>query len=530
MRGGASSPCPCVPFPPRAAAAHALTLPHPPPSAITQVVYNLLDQMVAVKLNVLHLHASDECRWSVESKLYPNLTASLAGVLGGFYTQEDIKAMVAYAAARGIRVVPEFDIPSHSRGLRPIKGEGVVFCDDGDTQSQVYGDPANSTLGVLKALFAEMAGLFSDEVFHIGADETSADGPCTVESTFQLERTVLNYLEGSLGKTAAGWEEVLFDASAATNKTVVYAWSRHTPQEIIDLGRRAVDSVSSDFYMTSPAAPYPGGWKSFWYDITTGMRPDSVPSLLGGEMSMWTDTYCFSAQCGAYHGGTPVGAPLFPPEMDAPWGKSVGGMMFPRGYVGASSFWNYNASQDSQSPDFVAAVWDLNDRMVTAGALTCPTKCQCDQLTACGAPYVPPTPPTPPAANMSVGVAPCALPLSPLQSFALGAGGVLAATGAGGAGLCVANPAGGSGNPTYPLRLAQAGSADCVAWARGVAGRLVDGASGGCLDLSADGVAGIYECGSGSGFFQENQAWAADAALGAVVTLKDGSCLTAAAA
>ena len=56
------------------------------------VVYNLLDQMVAVKLNVLHLHASDECRWSVESKLYPNLTDSLAGVLGGFYTQGDVTA------------------------------------------------------------------------------------------------------------------------------------------------------------------------------------------------------------------------------------------------------------------------------------------------------------------------------------------------------------------------------------------------------------------------------------------------------
>jgi len=309
------------------------------------VVYNLLDQMVAVKLNVLHLHASDECRWSVESKLYPNLTASLAGVLGGFYTQEDVKAVVAYAAARGIRVVPEFDIPSHSRGLRPIKAEGVLFCDDADTQSQIYADPANSTLGVLKALFAEMAGLFTDEVFHIGADETSADGPCTVESTFQLERTILNYLEGGLGKTAAGWEEVLFDASAATNKTVVYAWSRHTPQQIIDLGRRAVDSVSSDFYMTEPAAPYPGGWKSFWYDITTGVSPASIPSLLGGEMSMWTDTYCYTAQCGAFHGSTPVGAPLFPPEMDVPWGKSVGGMMFPRGYVGASSFWNYSASR-----------------------------------------------------------------------------------------------------------------------------------------------------------------------------------------
>ena len=58
-------------------------------------VANLLDTMLAVKLNVLHLHASDECRWGVESKLFPNLTASLSGVLGGFYTQEDIGLLVA---------------------------------------------------------------------------------------------------------------------------------------------------------------------------------------------------------------------------------------------------------------------------------------------------------------------------------------------------------------------------------------------------------------------------------------------------
>jgi hypothetical protein len=143
---------------------------------------------------------------------------------------------------------------------------------------------------VLTQLFDEMAGLVPDPVFHIGADETSALGPCTTDSTFALERKVLNHLEGSLNKTAAGWEEVLFDAGAATNKTVVYAWSRHTPQEIISAGRRAVDSVSGDFYMTAPAPPYPGGWKNFWYDISTGVDAASLPSLLGGEMSMWTDT------------------------------------------------------------------------------------------------------------------------------------------------------------------------------------------------------------------------------------------------
>jgi hexosaminidase len=174
-------------------------------------ILNTLDTMVAAKLNVLHLHLSDECRFGVESKLYPNLTDALTGVLGGFYTQIDIKVMIEEAGARGIRVVPETDVPGHSRGFRPIKSEGVIFCDPGNTQSQLYGDPANSTLNVVQKVLEEMAGLFEDDVFHIGADETGVVGPCTTESTFELERNILNFLEGpTVNKTVAGWEELLF--------------------------------------------------------------------------------------------------------------------------------------------------------------------------------------------------------------------------------------------------------------------------------------------------------------------------------
>jgi hypothetical protein len=70
-----------------------------------------------------------------------------------------------------------------------------------------------------------------------------------------------------------------------------------------------------------------------------------------------------------------VGAPLFPPERDAEFEKSVGGMMFPRGFVGAAAFWNYNATIDSQSPDFVASLWDLNDRIIDVGGASCPSTC-----------------------------------------------------------------------------------------------------------------------------------------------------------
>ena len=82
-------------------------------------VLNLMDTMLAAKLNVLHLHASDECRFGVESKLYPNLTASLSGAFGGFYTQVDIKALIAEGGSRGIRVVPEFGECPNTHEPRP---------------------------------------------------------------------------------------------------------------------------------------------------------------------------------------------------------------------------------------------------------------------------------------------------------------------------------------------------------------------------------------------------------------------------
>ena len=136
---------------------------------------NLLDTMAATKLNVLHLHASDFCRFGVESKIYPNLTESLTGIHGGFYTQNNIVDLIAYASDRGIRIVPEFDIPGHSRGFMPVESQGLSFCDpSSDSRNQLHG--TNGTFNVLKNVLGEMSKLFTDEVFNIGSDETSAKG------------------------------------------------------------------------------------------------------------------------------------------------------------------------------------------------------------------------------------------------------------------------------------------------------------------------------------------------------------------
>lgn len=320
------------------------------------------------------------------------------------------------------------DIPGHSRGFLPIEcgddddSDCIVFCTAKPDKSQIYGDPDGKTYAVLHKLFAgecdiqhlvagnlfaglitvgglsnaEMAALFDDDVFNIGADETSAKGPCSVNSTFSIERKVVNAITNDFKKTPEGWEELFFDAGAATEATIVNAWARHSPSEITSTGRQAVESASDHFYFTSPGPAGPAGWSKCHYAIDTGVPSDEKKLLLGGEMSMWSDTYCDISQCGASSGALPVGHELFYPKHDAEFGKSIGGMIWPRGYVGAASFWNFDNSTDVTSAAYQASIYKMNDMLAKRGSLVCPSKdssgapCKCDQLTACGKPYLGP--------------------------------------------------------------------------------------------------------------------------------------------
>jgi hexosaminidase len=181
-------------------------------------------------------------------------------------------------------------VPGHSRGFVPIAGPApgqVQFCTSDATQNQLYGDPANQTLNTLESLFSELAPLFPDPIWHIGADETNVVGPCTLQSTFTMERAILSYIS-SLGKTPAGWEEVLFDAGAATNATIVYAWSRHSPGEVTAQGRQVVSSNGSHFYFTEAVPGGPAGWSVCWLDISETVPAQQQSLVLGGESSMWT--------------------------------------------------------------------------------------------------------------------------------------------------------------------------------------------------------------------------------------------------
>ncbi|MFF0202153.1 beta-N-acetylhexosaminidase [Streptomyces sp. NPDC005017] len=164
-------------------------------------VLRYLDLMAAHKLNVLHLHLTDDQGWRVEIRRHPRLTevgswrsrtkfGHRASPLweekphGGFYTQDDIREIVAHAAERHIRVVPEIDVPGHSQAAIAAYPE-LGNTDVVDTASLTVWDdwgispnvlaPTDDTLRFYEGVFTELLDLFPDEFVHIGGDECPKD-------------------------------------------------------------------------------------------------------------------------------------------------------------------------------------------------------------------------------------------------------------------------------------------------------------------------------------------------------------------
>src|SRR6266567_3922027 len=189
-----------------------------------EVLKRNLDGMAAVKMNVLHWHLSDDQGFRVESKRFSKLTGM--GSDGLFYTQAEIRDLIAYAHDRGIRVMPEFDIPGHSRSWvigypELASGPGPYTLEDGDP---ILDPTRDSTYKFLEKFIAEMAKLFPDAYFHIGGDEVDGkqwDANPKIQAFIHAHGMKNNqdlqaYFNQRLQKTLSkhhkimvGWDEIL---------------------------------------------------------------------------------------------------------------------------------------------------------------------------------------------------------------------------------------------------------------------------------------------------------------------------------
>jgi hexosaminidase len=267
-----------------------------------EVIKRQLDGMAAVKLNVLHWHLSEDQGFRVESKRYPLLAGK--GSDGLFYTQAQIKDVVAYARDRGIRVVPEFDMPGHSTAwfvgypsLASAPGPYAI-----ERRFGVF-DPAfdptrEATYRFLDGFVAEMAALFPDRYWHIGGDEVAprqwrnnprirgfmkSKGFANNDALQAYFNRRLSEILTRHGKRMVGWDEIL--NPALPTSTVVQSWRSQA-----SLGEGAKKGFSGilsqgwylDHMLTAEAHylvdPLPEH---------SGLSPEQAALVLGGEACMW---------------------------------------------------------------------------------------------------------------------------------------------------------------------------------------------------------------------------------------------------
>jgi hexosaminidase len=352
-----------------------------------------IDNLAISKMNVLHLHFADWCRYAIESEKFPALNSALTGDQAGHYSVAEMDEMISYANDRGIRVIPEVDLPGHSTWGLPLMDSGDLKYCTADFPPSLLDDEQNVTQGTLKTLIDEINGVFGHqaELIHIGADETSelaAEG-CTIGNIAGLESEIFAHIV-SLGKIPSGWEEVLFKSGGANGfegKAVINAWNAGPrPSDIEAKGFDAIESLSDNFYLNNLPS-----MSTTWADIADGDDVTADRKLLGGEVSMWTDNYCYTLQCGAFgpDQAPPVGAALYPPSMDTEFTSSFNGLVWPKAALVGGSFWNYYDMED----DEIAAVGDMLSELISSrGGDACPSEKQCeggcDYLTRCKEEYI----------------------------------------------------------------------------------------------------------------------------------------------
>jgi len=265
-------------------------------------VLRTLDGMAAVKLNVLHWHLSEDQGFRIESRRFPNLHQ--LGSNGLYYTQQQVRQIVQYATERGIRILPEFDIPGHSTswmvGYPELSSQpGPYKVDFHNGIHNAAMDPTrDSTYEFLDKFFGEMAELFPDEYFHIGGDESNGKdwlaNPAIVQFMHQHNLKDKEALQAYFnhrvqqilakhGKQMVGWDEVLH--ADLSPDVVIQNW--HGTEFLVNAARQGHRVMLSKPYyldhMYSAADMYAAD------PVPTGssLTPEQQQLVVGGEACMW---------------------------------------------------------------------------------------------------------------------------------------------------------------------------------------------------------------------------------------------------
>ena len=312
-------------------------------------VMETIDQLALLKMNTLHLHLVDDQGWRIEIKKYPKLT-EVGGfrvdqedkpwnarptpelgketTYGGFYTQEDIKEIVAYAESRGITVVPEIEMPAHVMSAIAAYPELSCFQKPIMVPSggvwpitEIYCPGKETTFEFLENVLLEVMELFPSRYIHVGGDEATKTNwekcpDCKkriqeegLETVEELQSYFIRRMErflSSKGRTLLGWDEIL-EGGLAPGATVMSWRGVKGGLEASEAGHDVVMTPNShcyfDYYQGDQDAE-PLAWggnlplsKVYQFDpVVEGMSEEQAKHVLGGQANLWTEYVPTKAQ------------------------------------------------------------------------------------------------------------------------------------------------------------------------------------------------------------------------------------------
>ena len=266
------------------------------------VIERNLDAMATVKMNVFHWHLSEDQGFRIESKKYPKLQQMGSG--GLYYTQAQVREVIEYAADRGVRVVPEFDMPGHTSSW--MVGYPELASAPGPYELEMrWGvfdptmDPTREeTYEFLDGFIGEMASLFPDEYFHIGGDENNGkqwkENPQIQEfmrthgyhTTAQLQtyfnQRVLKIIQ-KYGKKMVGWDEIL--TPDLPKETVVQSWRGY--KSLDQSAHEGYNAIWSTAYYLDHMGPAEYHYLSDPLPADTKLTEEKASHIVGGEVCAW---------------------------------------------------------------------------------------------------------------------------------------------------------------------------------------------------------------------------------------------------
>ncbi len=301
-----------------------------------------IDYMALYKLNSLQWHLTEDQGWRIEIKKYPLLTEvgawrkeTVVGNIrgqkkpyqydntpyGGFYTQEDVKEIVAYAKARHITIIPEIDLPGHTTAVLAAyphlacSGSSFEVATSWGVKKDVV-CPTEEAVAFFKDVLAEVITLFDSKYIHLGGDECPKDrwkesAACQrlikkhkLKDEHELQNFFMNQLEDFLhehGRTMIGWDEVV-TGGGANSSTVIMCWRswiKGVFKQAFTNGKVIMSPVSNCYfdYYQSKNSGEPLAWGAFLpLDKVYALKaiPDDIPAkyhdnLLGVQANVWSE-------------------------------------------------------------------------------------------------------------------------------------------------------------------------------------------------------------------------------------------------